>query len=204
MIALAYGALAAYFALAFGLRSWLHWRRTGSTGFRGISGAVGSVEWLGGVLFVVALVAAVLAPVAEDAGIVRPWEPLRTPAAGMVGVALAALGLVGTLWAQAAMGDAWRIGVDADERTRLALRGPFRLVRNPIFTSMLVGLTGIALLTPNVIALVAMVTLVIALELHVRRVEEPHLLTAHGESYRAYAAVTGRFVPGLGRFEARR
>ncbi|GFG50968.1 hypothetical protein MAGR_24090 [Mycolicibacterium agri] len=39
-------ALFATFAvLGFGWRSWLQYRRTGSTGFRGISGRVGSVEW---------------------------------------------------------------------------------------------------------------------------------------------------------------
>jgi hypothetical protein len=35
--------------LAFGLRTWVHWRATGTTGFRGISGRRGSVAWWGGV-----------------------------------------------------------------------------------------------------------------------------------------------------------
>src|SRR5690606_14337890 len=49
--------LVVYLALGFGLRSWLQWRYTGSTGFRGISGAPGSAEWWGGVLFIAALLA---------------------------------------------------------------------------------------------------------------------------------------------------
>ena len=41
--------------------------------------------------------------------------------------------------------------------------------------------------------------LVVGLELHVRRVEEPYLLRTHGDAYRTYAASAGRFVPGIGR-----
>ena len=43
------------------------------------------------------------------------------------------------------------------------------------------------------------VAFLLALEIQVRLVEEPYLLAIHGEAYRAYAAVTGRFVPGVGR-----
>jgi protein-S-isoprenylcysteine O-methyltransferase Ste14 len=110
--------------------------------------------------------------------------------------------MASTLWAQLAMGDSWRIGVDERERTALVASGPFRLVRNPIYTSMLLGLGGVALLTPNWPAAVAVVALVAALELQVRLVEEPHLLRVHAETYRRYAAETGRFLPGIGRISA--
>lgn len=38
-----------------------------------------------------------------------------------------------------------------------------------------------------------------ALELQLRAVEEPYLLTAHGHAYATYAARVGRFAPGTGR-----
>jgi protein-S-isoprenylcysteine O-methyltransferase Ste14 len=41
----------------------------------------------------------------------------------------------------ASMGASWRIGVDPSERTDLVTGGAFALVRNPIFSAML--LTGI-------------------------------------------------------------
>ena len=59
-----------------------------------------------------------------------------------------------------------------------------------------------ALLTPNPVAILAVAALVIALELQVRRVEEPHLLRVHADAYRTYAARTGRFLPGIGRLDA--
>ena len=197
LVALA--AVVVYVALAFGLRSWLHWRHTGSTGFRGISGTVGSAEWLGGVLFVAALCGVVLGPVAQLAGMVAPWRALDGLAVWMAGLALCAAGVAGTLWAQLGMGDSWRIGVDAGERTALVTGGPFGFVRNPIFTFMATGLGGLALLVPNAIAAGALVLLVLALELQVRLVEEPYLTKTHGDAYRAYAARVGRFVPGIGR-----
>ena len=53
--ALALGLYLIGLVAAFGVRSWLHRARTGSTGFRGISGAAGSAGWWGGILFAAAL-----------------------------------------------------------------------------------------------------------------------------------------------------
>lgn len=58
-----------YLALAFGLRTVIQLRRTGSTGFHGIGGKPGSAEWLAGVGFVLALVFGASAPV-----LALPWE----------------------------------------------------------------------------------------------------------------------------------
>ncbi len=190
---------ALFLALAFGLRSVVHRRRTGTSGFVGVSGRVGSVEWWAGVLFGVALVGGAAAPVLQLAGAVAPWSTLDTPATHAAGLALYAAGVAGTMWAQFAMGDAWRIGVRQSDRTALVAAGPFRWVRNPIFSSMVLATAGLALLVPNVASALTLATLLVALELQVRAVEEPYLTRTHGDSYRRYAARTGRFVPGLGR-----
>jgi protein-S-isoprenylcysteine O-methyltransferase Ste14 len=188
-----------FLLLGFGLRSWLHWRRTGTTGFVGLSGRTGSAEWTGGVLFIAALVAGAGAPVLQAMGVLAPAATLDTPALHALGVALYVLGATGTLWAQLAMGTAWRIGVDEDARTELVGAGPFRWVRNPIFSAMTVATAGLALMVPNPMSALAVVMLITGLEIHVRLVEEPYLARVHGERYRRYAAVTGRFVPGVGR-----
>jgi protein-S-isoprenylcysteine O-methyltransferase Ste14 len=62
-------------------------------------------------------------------------------------------GIVAMFGAQLAMGDAWRIGLDETERTGLVTGGPFRLVRNPIYTAMAVVGLGLALMVPNLVAL---------------------------------------------------
>ncbi len=192
-------ALLVFGVLAFGWRSLVQYRRTGSTGFRGFSGRPGSAEWLGGALFAATCVLALVAPVADLLGLVGRVDALDSPRVRTAGVALYLAGLAGTLWAQVAMGDSWRVGVDPGERTALVMRGPFRVVRNPIYTAMLAGIAGVALLVPNAVAILAVLLLVIGLELHVRLVEEPYLLRTHGAAYRGYAAGTGRFLPGIGR-----
>jgi protein-S-isoprenylcysteine O-methyltransferase Ste14 len=58
---------------------------------------------------------------------------------------------------------------------------------------------GIALLTPNLVAIAGFVLLIVTIELQVRSVEEPYLLAKHGDAYRDYLARCGRFVPGVGR-----
>ena len=188
-----------YLALAFGVRTLVHLRRTGSSGFSGISGRPGSAEWIGGVLFVVALVAGLAAPILQLAGVLGPIDALDGEMGHAAGLGLFGGGMVTTLVAQFAMGDSWRIGVDEGERTELVTSGPFQSVRNPIFAGMIPVGIGLALLAPNVVAIVAVVALIAALEIQTRLVEEPYLLRTHGDDYARYASQVGRFFPLVGR-----
>ena len=61
---------------------------------------------------------------------------------------------------------------------------------------------GIALVVPNVFALLMVVGIAAAEQIQVRLVEEPYLLRVHGDAWRRYAAVTGRFLPGIGRLRS--
>jgi protein-S-isoprenylcysteine O-methyltransferase Ste14 len=185
-------------ALGFGWRSWEQHRRTGSTGFKGISGRPGSTEWMAGVGFVVAMAAAAFAPVLQLLGVVSPFSALHAPWIQISGIVIATLGIAATIYAQLDMGDSWRIGVDRSETTTLVRTGVFGWVRNPIFTAMMTFGLGMALVTPNVVAIVGFVLLVATIELQVRVVEEPYLQAVHGDAYRDYVASVGRFVPGVG------
>lgn len=199
MATLALILYAVYLLLAFGLRTLIQYRRTGSTGFHGLDARPGSAEWIAGVGFTLALLLGAAAPVLALLGWVEPIASLDTSTAHVLGNALALLGIAGTLYAQLAMGTSWRIGVDPEERTALVTSGPFALVRNPIFSAMLPTALGLTLLVPSWVAIAGLVGLVVALELQVRVVEEPYLLRAHGRDYGDYAARVGRFMPGVGR-----
>ena len=196
MAPLALALYLVYLALAFGLRGWLQWRRTGDAGFRFGGFAAAPAERAGGILFVVALALGLAAPVLELLGALEAVEGLRAPALGLL---LSLAGIAGTLHAQLEMGASWRVGVDPSERTALRTDGPFRFVRNPIFSWMILTVAGLTVLVPNVASLVGWVALVVGIELQVRLVEEPHLLRMHGEAYARWASRTGRFVSGVGR-----
>jgi protein-S-isoprenylcysteine O-methyltransferase Ste14 len=105
---------------------------------------------------------------------------------------------IGALFAvQLAMGRSWRVGVDPDEVTALVVSGPFAVVRNPIFSLMVVTAIGFALLVPTWVSVLGLVVLVVSIEVQVRLVEEPYLRRVHGAAYDDYCAGVGRFVPGL-------
>ncbi|WP_258070031.1 isoprenylcysteine carboxylmethyltransferase family protein [Arthrobacter sp. SX1312] len=185
----------------FGVRSWIHRRKTGTTGFQGISGTPGSIKWWGGILFIVAMVLGAAGPALTLAGVV---VPPRFPGFAWAGFVVAIVGFLGTLAAQSGMGASWRIGVDATERTDLVTTGLFAVVRNPIFTAMLGAMTGIALMAPTPISVSALACLFLAVQIQVRVVEEPYLNRIHQQAYAAYTAKVGRFLPGIGRTPARR
>lgn len=199
MPALALALFSLYGLLAFGVRMAVQLRRTGSSGFSALRGLSGFVERTCGLLLAVAALLCLAGPVLQLTGTLHSLRDLDGELADVLGTTLAALGIVLTVLAQFAMGEAWRIGVDPLERTELVAHGPFALVRNPIYAAMIPAFAGIALLAANVVTLAGAILLLVALELHTRLVEEPYLLRVHGARYASYSARVGRFLPGIGR-----
>ncbi len=182
-----------YGAVTLGGRTLLHRHDTDDSGWRGLSGRPGSAPWWGGVLMALAAAGLLVPPIVALALPGAAAHPARVIAGGVGFV----LGLGYTLHAQLAMGRSWRVGVREGEDTELCTDGPFRGCRNPVFTGMLASLGSLVLWLPALI--VPWFALLVALQIQVRLVEEPHLRALHGEAYRRYAAATGRFLPGLGR-----
>lgn len=190
--------LVAYLLLAFGVRVAVALRTTGSSGISNLRSAP-AVEVVGGALFISALVMGALTPPLVMADALDPIDGLDGTPFHVAGFILAAIGIVGTFAAQMAMGTSWRIGVDPEETTELVTDGVFAHVRNPIYTFMVVAWIGLALLVPTWVSLASIAVGILAFQVQVRLVEEPHLIRTHGEPYLAWARNVGRFVPGLGR-----
>jgi protein-S-isoprenylcysteine O-methyltransferase Ste14 len=189
-------ALFVYVALACGARMYWHRRRTGSTGLLGLSGRPLSIAWWSGVAFVAAAALAFSGPALALAGVAPTlFDSLATFVIGCVAVAI---GTCGTVFAQSDMGSSWRIGVRESERTSLVTGGLFAIVRNPIFSFMLVGMFGIALMASDPVTMFAFALFLVAVELQVRLVEEPYLRRVHGSRYLAYCRSVGRFLPAVG------
>lgn len=189
---------AAWAVLGLGMRVLVQLLRTGDSGLRVTAARPGTPQWWTGLLFLAAMIAGPAAALAARAGL-DPVAALDHPVPRAAGTAAAVLGVAGSVAVQLAMGRSWRIGVDDAERTALVTGGPFRIVRNPIYTAVAGAVLGLALMVPNVIALAGAAAVVCSLELLVRRVEEPYLRRAHGPAYERYAGRVGRFLPGVGR-----
>jgi protein-S-isoprenylcysteine O-methyltransferase Ste14 len=114
-----------------------------------------------------------------------------------LGVGLGILAFAVMVLAQAQMGRSWRVGIDPT-RTELVTHGLFAIVRNPIYTSVLLVLAGVFLVTPAAWTASGAIFGAFLLVLQTR-LEEAHLLAMHGDAYRSYARRAGRFLPGIGR-----
>jgi protein-S-isoprenylcysteine O-methyltransferase Ste14 len=210
---LALAFYAAFIAVAVFGRMALQYRLTGDHGLRGFSSRPGSIAWLGGFLFGVGMVLALWAPLASlDERCARmrtaassigqfldPWRAAETPAVHGIGAGLALVGLGITVTGQLQMKHSWRVGVRESETTALVRAGLFALVRNPIYTGILLLVAGLVGMVPNAIAAAAFGSTLLGVEIQVRRVEEPYLVRVHGETYLSYARAVGRFLPGIGR-----
>ena len=179
----------------------LQLRRTGSTGLKGPGGVPGSVEWIAGAGLLVALGLGVAAPIMALNDVVEPIDALDGTGAHVAGIVAYALGLALVVFSQQWMGRSWRVGVDESEGTELVLGGPFRFIRNPIFTGLLVMSVGFTLMVPSIVSFASTALLLVSLEMQTRLVEEPYLTRVHGEAYRVWARRVGRFVPGAGRID---
>jgi len=199
MAELALAGFVLWVALVLGVRSWIQLRRTGHSGIvvRASMG-LGPRALIGGALVVAGLCLVPVAIAAELLGR-APWWDTGRPVARAAAIAAYGVGLVGTFASQLAMRSSWRMGVDPAARTELVTDGPFRYVRNPIYTFVILSAASLVLAVPNAWSLAAFALVGLGFDLHVRQVEEPHLIASHGEPYLAWAARTGRFVPGLGR-----
>lgn len=185
--------------LAGALRTLIQRHRTGDSGNRRTLSPRGSLGWSALTATDIGyLTVGVGGPLAHWLGL-PPISVLQHPPVNVLGVVLAVTGILAVFGAQMALGASWRIGVDGRERTALVTTGPFRWVRNPIFTAILVALLGLALMVPNLVALIGWALALTGIQTQVRRIEEPHLHRIHGEPYARYTASVGRFLPGLGR-----
>lgn len=199
MATLAIWMLIAFAVLTFFVRVAIQLVRTGRTGFIGLARGTGPLGLLSGILFIGGMAMAVLAIDQVRKGSLSTIDSLDVTWLHVIGIALAGGAGIVVFLAQLGMGASWRIGVNEGERTELVTGGWFSVVRNPIYSAMILGWLGFALMVPTWLGFAAVAVIAGGLELQVRLIEEPYLLRSHGDEYRAYASRVGRFLPRLGR-----
>lgn len=172
-------------------------RRTGASGWVASLGAT-AAEKIASAMFLLGCGLELSNPALVLAGVAMPRLafPVAVAAAG---AALSVASVVLATAGQHHMGQAWRTSIDPDHPAPLVTTGPFQVVRNPTYTSLLANSLALGLLVPTPAALVAVLVCLSALQLQTRRVEEPHLSRVHGEDYLRYARSVGRFLPAIGR-----
>lgn len=113
----------------------------------------------------------------------------------IVGVVLFAAGLFLRWWAIITLGRFFTVDVVVEKDHEVVERGPFRLVRHPSYTGVLLAFVGFALTLGDWAAMLVVLVPIFAAFIHRMNVEEEALSRALGERYREYMKRTRRLIP---------
>jgi protein-S-isoprenylcysteine O-methyltransferase Ste14 len=113
----------------------------------------------------------------------------------LIGVMLFVGGLFLRWWAIVTLGRFFTVDVTIEKDHELVESGPFRVVRHPSYTGVLLEFAGFALSLGNWVALLVILLPIVAAFIHRMNVEEEALTRALGTHYAEYMKHTKRLVP---------
>ncbi|MEU8638096.1 isoprenylcysteine carboxylmethyltransferase family protein [Amycolatopsis sp. NPDC048633] len=111
------------------------------------------------------------------------------------GTALGWLGLLLRWWSFASLGKYFTVTVRTSEDQPVVDRGPYRVLRHPSYTGLLLIFTGAGLIADNWLSAAGAVAVVLIALVHRLRIEERALDDALGSRYRQFAANRARLIP---------
>jgi protein-S-isoprenylcysteine O-methyltransferase Ste14 len=115
----------------------------------------------------------------------------------VTGEIIAWLGLVIRVWSIIVLGRSFRLTVEVDSDQAVVDRGPYRWVRHPSYTGLLVLAIGFGISLGNWLSLAILVVLPTLVIIRRIRVEEDQLVAVLGKQYVDYRARTKRLIPGI-------
>jgi protein-S-isoprenylcysteine O-methyltransferase Ste14 len=124
-----------------------------------------------------------------------PLFSLTLPIA-IAGLVIVFAGLAFSIWARFTLGSSWSAEPSIRHDHELILRGPYRLVRHPIYTGILTAMLGSALQLGLLRSLLGFIVCVAALLIKLS-VEEQLMVQQFGNRYLEYSAQVRRLVPFL-------
>jgi protein-S-isoprenylcysteine O-methyltransferase Ste14 len=117
----------------------------------------------------------------------------HTLVAGIVGDFLVLVGLFIAIWARVTLGSNWSARVTLKENHELIQRGPYRVIRHPIYSGLLLMIFGTAFLVGKVGAFIVLVMCFGGFWVKLR--QEETLLSKHLSGYPEYMRRTKALVP---------
>jgi protein-S-isoprenylcysteine O-methyltransferase Ste14 len=124
-----------------------------------------------------------------------PWRELPIPSTvKWVGVILTFVGVGFAIWARFILGGNWSASVTVKRDHTLICRGPYAIVRHPIYTGLLLAALGTAMAFGDLRGFLAPPLLAFAWR-RKSLVEEEFMRTQFGPAYTAYAARVKALIP---------
>jgi protein-S-isoprenylcysteine O-methyltransferase Ste14 len=112
----------------------------------------------------------------------------------LIGVAVLVAGLAFSVWARFALGRNWSGIVTLKQDHVLVRSGPYRYVRHPIYTGILLGFLGSAIARNEWRGVLAVAVAYLALW-RKYKLEERWMIERFGDTYRAYQAEVPALIP---------
>ena len=125
------------------------------------------------------------------------WERALPPWRIALSVFFLLLGAFLSWTGTRALGRQWRIDAGLSSDHELVVSGPYRVVRHPLYTSMLCVLFGTGvMITPWPLLTLSMLVLIIGTEIRVR-IEDRLLASRFGERFQDYQRSVPAYIPFL-------
>lgn len=117
-----------------------------------------------------------------------------SPGAGYFGLALTCLGAAFALWARSTLGANWSAIVSVKKEHSFVHRGPYRIVRHPIYAGGLLAMLGTAVVYGEAGCFLAVVLAFVGWWSKAR-IEEEFMTQQFGEDYRRYQKDVKKLIP---------
>lgn len=111
------------------------------------------------------------------------------------GAVIGWLGLLLRWWSFASLGQYFTVVVKTSADQPVVERGPYRVLRHPGYTGLLLAMAGGGVMFGNWVSAVGAVGVVLIALIYRLRIEERALSAALGERYREFAAGRARLIP---------
>lgn len=113
----------------------------------------------------------------------------------VAGTVLGWLGLLLRWWSFVALGRYFTTVLKTSPDQVVVERGPYRVLRHPSYSGLLLALLGCGLMLGNWVGLLGSLVLLLAAVVYRIRIEERALIATLGDAYRAFAKSRARLVP---------
>jgi protein-S-isoprenylcysteine O-methyltransferase Ste14 len=140
-------------------------------------------------------VALILMHVLPESWIKEPLWP-RSLALDAAGLAVTVLGAIFAIWSRVTLGRNWSSVPQVKEQHELVVKGPYRIVRHPIYTGLILAFAGTGLAKDKGIWLFLVVLIFASYWLKIR-VEERLMMETFPEEYPEYRRRVKALIPGI-------
>ena len=143
-------------------------------------------------IFMILAFELIYAPIFARGFLARRWIP-ESKTIDITGIIINLLGIAFAITARSWLGANWSGAVTVKKDHELIRTGPYAITRHPIYTGMLFGLTGAALVLGEMRGLIAVILFFIAIQM--KMATEEKFMQENFREYAEYKRRTKKLIP---------